>query len=81
MRKGLISASVSNFFSNSLSLLTLRNLMKYILLKLRHNMECIRCLEWHHQMCEPIRDPVRNASDTIWYCQLSLQEPEKNQKM
>ena len=43
--------------------------------------ECNRCLEWYHRMCERILDPVLNDSDTIWYCQLCFQEQEKNQKM
>ena len=68
-------------FFNSLSLLTSPNLMKYMLLKFRLMVECSRCLEWYHRMCERIPDSVLNDSDKIWYCQLCLQEQEKNPKM
>ena len=77
---GFISASMSNLFS-ILSFLTSPNLMKYMLMKFKHMVECSRCLKWYHQMCERIPDSVLNDSDKIRYCQLCLQEEEKNQKM
>ena len=39
-----------------------------------------RCLEWYYRMCERIPDSVLTDSDTIWYCQLCLQEQETKSK-
>ena len=74
---GFISESMSKFFQFSVTFNFIQFNEIYAV-KFRHMVECSRCLEWYHRMCERIPDSVLNDSDKIWYCQLCLQEQEKN---